>query len=209
MSNISSVSTTPLAISVSPEMGEFVSQLHKEQLALEKRLLKDHTKTKSSKKLFASEAAKKRLSLALDRVEKARATISGDLYKHNQKIEKLMQVRGTTDLLILQNYAAALANKKPSEIIDLNDIDALRACLLLPQMKFNEGVKKQHDRLHTEAEKLILGDDYDQVQQFKERLSAAELLEVGLLKTFGEYDKDIKAVKANMVTDDGVEPALG
>jgi len=209
MSNISSINTTPFALSVSPEMGEFVQQLHKDQIALEKSLLKDHTKTKSNKKLFSSEAGQKRLNMAITRAEKAQQSIAGDLSKHNARVENLMQVRGTTDLLILQNYAAALANKKPSEIMALNDIDALRACLLVPTMKFNESVVKQSDMLRTNAEKMILGDDYDEVQQLKERLDAAHRLEGGLLVTYNEYGKDIDQVKKNMVTDDGIEPALG
>ena len=209
MSNISSINTTPHAISVSPEMGEFVQQLQRDQADLEKKLLKDHSKTKSAKKLFASEAAQKRLGLAIDRASKAQHSIAGDLSKYNARVENLMQVRGTTDLLILQNYAAALANKKPSEIMALNDIDALRACLLVPTMKFNEAVVKQQDMLRTSAEKLILADDYDEVQQLKERLDAAHRLEGGLLVTYNEYGKDIDHVKQTMVTDDGIEPALG
>ena len=209
MINISSVNTTPHALSVSPEMGEFVQQLQRDQAALEKKLLKDHTKTKSLKKLFASEAAKKRVGLAIDRASKAQQSLAGELSKYDTRVENLMQVRGTTDMLILQNFAAALADKKPSEIMALNDIDALRACLLIPTMKFNEGVVKQQDSIRINAEKLILGDDYDEVQDLKEKLVAAQRLEGGLLQTYSEYSKDIEAVKQNMVTDDGVEPALG
>ena len=50
MSNISTVDTTPYALSVSPEMGDFVQQLHRDQAELEKKLLKDSTRTKSAKK---------------------------------------------------------------------------------------------------------------------------------------------------------------
>ena len=56
---------------------------------------------------------------------------------------------------------------------------------------------------------MILADDYDEVQQLKEKLDAAQRLEVGLLKTHAEYGKDIESVKQNMVTDDGVEPVVG
>ena len=210
MSNISTVSTTPHAISVSPEMGKFVQQLHKDQADLEKKLLKDHTKTKSTKKLFASEAAQKRLGLAIDRASKAQQFIAGDLSKYNSRVENLMQVRGTTDLLILQNYAQAIADKKPSEIMALNSLDGLRACVLVPTLQFNDGIAKQQDAFRTNAEKMILGDDYDEVQELKEKMRAAELLEVGLLKTHADYGKEIKSVKQNMVTDDGIEePALG
>ena len=209
MRNISSVNTTPHALSVSPEMGEFVQQLQRDQAALEKKLLKDHTKTKSLKKLFASEAAKKRLDLAITRAEKAQQSLAGELSKYDARVDNLMQVRGTTDMLILQNFAAALADRKPSEIMALNDIDALRACLLIPTMKFNEGVVKQQDSIRINAEKLILGDDYDEVQDLKEKLDAAQRLEGGLLQAYSEYNKDIETVKQNMVTDDGVEPALG
>ena len=208
MSNISNLDTTPHAISVSPEMGEFVQQLQRDQADLEKKLLKDHSKTKSAKKLFASEAAQKRLGLAIDRASKAQQSMAGDLSKYNSRVENLMQVRGTTDLLILQNYGAALANKKPSDIMALNDIDALRACMLIPTMKFNEGVVKQQDSIRTSAEKLILADDYDEAQQLKEKLNAAQRLEAGLLMAYGEYGKDIDQVKQNMVTDDGIA-ALG
>ena len=209
MSNISSVRTTPHAISISPEMCEFVQSLHREQAELEKKLVKYTTRTKSSKKLFASEAAQKRLGLALKRAEKIQQDVSADLSKFDTRIENLLKVRGTTDLLVMQNYAAALVDKKPSEIIKLNDIDALRACLLIPTMKFNEGIKKQQDKLRAEAEKLILAEDYDEREQLKEKLSAAELLEVGLLKTHAEYRNDIESVKQNMVTDDGIEPLVG
>ena len=209
MNNISSVFTTPHALSVSPEMGEFIQQLQRDQVALEKKLIKDQTRTKSSKKLFASEAAQKRLDMALDRAEKVQQSLASELSKYDSRVEKLMQIRGTTDMLIMQNYAAALADKKPSEIMALNDIDALRSCLLVPTMKFNEGVVKQQATIRTEAEKMILADDYDEVQQLKEKMRAAELLEVGLLKTHAEYGKDIMAVKQNMVTDDGIEPVVG
>jgi hypothetical protein len=209
MSNISTVDTTPHAISVSPEMGDFLQQLHRDQTELEKKLLKDTTRTKSAKKMFAAEAGQKRLDMALKRAERAQQDIAADLSKYDTRIENLMKVRGTTDLLIMQNYATALADKKPSEIMALNDIDALRACLLVPTMKINEGVVKQQDTIRAEAEKMILADDYEQRQQLKEKLKAAELLEVGLLKTHGEYSKDIKAVKSNMVTDDGIEPVVG
>ena len=209
MINISSVNTTPHALSVSPEMGEFVQQLQRDQAALEKKLLSDTTKTKASRKLFASEAAKKRVGLAIDRASKAQQSLAGELSKYDTRVENLMQVRGTTDMLILQNFAAALADRKPSEIMALNDIDALRACLLIPTMKFNEGVVKQQDSIRINAEKLILGDDYDEVQDLKEKLVAAQRLEGGLLQAYSEYNKDIETVKQNMVTDDGVEPALG
>lgn len=210
MSNISNVHTTPHAISISPEMGELVQQLQRDQTDLEKKLLKDTTRTKSSKKLFASEAAQKRLSMAIKRANKTEQSLAGDLSRYSTRVENLMQIRGTTDMLILQNYGAALANKKPSEIMALNDIDALRACLLVPTMKFNEGVVKQQDLLRTSAEKMILADDYEPVQELKEKFDAAQRLEVGLLKAYGEYQKDIDQVKQNMVTDDGiVEPALG
>jgi hypothetical protein len=210
MSNISSVRTTPHAISISPEMGEFVQSLHREQAELEKKLLKDTTRTKSSKKLFASEAAQKRLEMALKRAEKIQQDVSADLSKFDTRIENLLKVRGTTDLLVMQNYAAALADKKPSEIMALNDIDALRACLLIPTLQFNEGIKKQQDTIRTEAEKMILGsDDYQHRQQLKEKLSAAERLEVGLLQVHADYGKDIESIRQNMVTNDGVEPALG
>jgi hypothetical protein len=63
--------------------------------------------------------------------------------------------------------------------------------------------------MRAEAEKMILADDYEQRQQLKEKLRAAELLEVGLLKTHADYGSDIKAVKSNMVTDDGIEPVVG
>ena len=56
---------------------------------------------------------------------------------------------------------------------------------------------------------MILADDYDEVQQLKEKMRAAELLEVGLLKTHADYGKDIKTVKSNMVTNDGIEPVVG
>ena len=209
MSNISSVFTTPHALSVSPEMGEFIQQLQRDQVALEKKLIKDQTRTKSSKKLFASEAAQKRLDMALDRAEKVQQSLAVELSRYDSRVEKLMQIRGTTDMLIMQNYASALADKKPSEIMALNDIDALRACLLVPTMKLNEGVVKQQDTIRTEAEKMILADDYDEVQQLKEKLDATLRLEVGLLKTHAEYGKDIESVKQNMVTDDGVEPVVG
>ena len=209
MSNISTVDTTPHAISVSPEMGDFVQQLHRDQTELEKKLIKDSTRTKSAKKMFAAEAGQKRLDMALKRAEKVQQDIAADLSKFDTRIENLMKVRGTTDLLIMQNYAAALADKKPSEIIALNDIDALRACLLIPTMKFNEGVVKQQDSIRINAEKIILADDYEQRQQLKEKLKAAKLLEVGLLKTHGEYRNDINAVKSNMVIDDGIEPLVG
>ena len=209
MSNISSVRTTPHAISISPEMGELVQSLHREQAELEKKLVKDTTRTKSSKKLFASEAAQKRLGLALKRAEKIQQDVSADLSKFDTRIENLLKVRGTTDLLVMQNYAAALVDKKPSEIIKLNDIDALRACLLIPTLQFNEGIKKQQETIRTEAEKMILADDYEQREQLKEKLRAAELLEVGLLQVHADYDKDIESVRQNMVVDDGIEPALG
>ena len=120
MSNISSVDTTPHALSVSPEMGEFVQQLHRDQADLEKKLVKDTTRTKSAKKMFASEAAQKRLDMALKRAERIQESLAVELAKYDSRVEKLMQVRGTTDMLIMQNYAAALADKKPSEILKLN-----------------------------------------------------------------------------------------
>ena len=209
MGNISSVKTTPHALSIDPELGKYVQQLHKEQRDLEQRLLKDTTKTKSSKKLFAAEAAQKRLELVLKKAEKVQQDVSADLSKFDTRIENLMQVRGTTYLLVMQNYAAALADKKVSEIVKLNDIDALRACLLIPTMKFNEGIKKQQDKLHTEAEKLILAEDYDEREQLKEKLSAAEKLELGLLAEYDNNKTEIEFVKQNMVLDDGIEPALG
>ena len=153
MSNISTVDTTPHAISVSPEMGDFLQQLHRDQTELEKKLLKDTTRTKSAKKMFAAEAGQKRLDMALKRAEKVQQSLAVELSRHDSRVEKLIQIRGTTDMLIMQKYAAALADKKPSEIMALNDIDALRACLLVPTIKLNEGVVKQQDTIRTEAEK--------------------------------------------------------
>ena len=50
MSNISTVDTTPYALSVSPEMGDFVQQLHRDQAELEKKLLKTPPGQKAQKK---------------------------------------------------------------------------------------------------------------------------------------------------------------
>jgi len=207
---ISNVHTTPHAISTDAKLGTLIQQLHADQTDLEKKLLKDNSRTKSAKKLFSSEAGQKRIGLALKRVVAVQNDIRGHLDKFETRVNNLMQIRGTTDLLILQNYAAAIQDKKPSEIMALNDIDAHRACLLIPTMKFNEGVVKQQDVFRTNAEKMILGDDYDEAQELKEKLDASVSLELGLIKTYDEYEKDVARVKSSMVTSDGIaEPEIG
>ena len=207
---ISNVNTTPHAISTDAKLGTLIQQLHADQTDLEKKLLKDNSRTKSAKKLFSSEAGQKRIGLALKRVTAVQKNIRGHLDKYEARVDKLMQVRGTTDLLVMQNFAAAIQDKKPSEIMALDSLDALRACVLVPTLRFNDGIVKQQDAFRTNAEKMILGDDYDEAQQLKEKMRAAELLELGLIKTYDEYEKDVARVKSNMVTDDGIEePEIG
>ena len=86
MSNISSVKTTPHAISIDPELGKYVQQLHKEQRDLEQRLLKDTNRTKISKKLFAAEAAQQRLKVVLKKAEKVQQDLSADLSNFDTRI---------------------------------------------------------------------------------------------------------------------------
>ena len=128
--SISNEKTTGNALSVSPEIGELVQAFSRDQKNLEKRLLKDSTRTKSAKQLAAAEAAQKKLKLAAEKTARIQVGLNQSIDRYNQIVNKKMQILGTTDYLILSGYAQALQDKKPSDVMKLDDIDAYRAALL-------------------------------------------------------------------------------
>lgn len=206
---ISNVNLTPAAVSL--ELGDVVQEAHRAQLDLEKKLTKDRTKTKSAKALFAAEAASKRIEQIWNKADKKAAEINGDLYKYNKRIESQMKLNGTTDMLLLQNYGQLIQNMNVSEITELGregDMDALRACLLLPALKFQEKFRNAQDLFTNELRRVVLGDDYQSYEQLNEQKSQAEQLEAGIVKTLDSYKKEIKRIKSTVVAPDEM-PEVG
>ena len=206
---ISNLKTTPYAISLG--LGDMLKDAHTEQKALEAKLLKDSTKTKQAKALFAAEAATKRLGLAWNRADKKMTEIKGDLYKHEKKLETELKIHGTTDLVILNSYASIIKDMKVSEITELarqGDTDAIRAVLLVPALKLSPKFKKAKTVFTEAAEQAILGDDYEHEKEFKERQEKAVQLDPGMALTHSEYSKEIKRIKENIVAPDEM-PELG
>ena len=208
--SISSAKTTAHAISVSKELGETIQKLSRDQKDLEKRLLKDNTKTKAARRLAASEAAMKKLKLAAEKASKIQSGLSQSIERFDENISKQMEIRGTTDYLILGGYAQALESKKTPDVLKVDDIDALRAALLHPVLKLNSSIQKDREMIEEAAAKVILGDEaYQERQALKDQLHAAQRLELGLLETYGDYQREAEAVRANVVTDADMEPTLG
>lgn len=86
-----------------------------------------------------------------------------------------------------------------SEITELarkGDTDCVRACLLVPALKLSPKFKNANDVLKAAAHESILVDDYAVMQELKEQ---AEQLEPGIIKTIGEYSKEIKQIKETVV----------
>ena len=208
--SISNEKTTGNALSVSPEIGELVQTFSRDQKNLEERLLKDSTRTKSAKQLAAAEAAQKKLKLAAEKTARIQVGLNQSIDRYNQIVNKKMQILGTTDYLILSGYAQALQDKKPSDVMKLDDIDAYRSALLHPVLKLNSSIQNQSDAIEDAAEKLILGDEaYQDRQQLKDKLQHAEKLEAGLLQTHADYASVANGVKQNMVNDNELEPVIG
>jgi hypothetical protein len=208
--SISSAKTTAHAISVSKELGETIQKLSRDQKDLEKRLLKDNTKTKAARRLAASEAAMKKLKLAAEKASKIQTGLSQSIERFDESISKQMEIKGTTDYLILGGYAQALESKKTPDVLKVGDLDAYRAALLHPVLKLNGSIQKDREMIEEAAAKVILGDEaYQERQALKDQLHAAQRLELGLLETYGDYQREAEAVRANVVTDEDMEPALG
>lgn len=206
---IGNVNILPFALSFE-KLGKFVQGVHAEQKQLESKLLKDTTKTKTARALFAAEAATKRLNLIWKRAEANQKEIAGNLYQHEKKMESELKVHGTTDLVILNSYANVIKDMNVSEITELarqGDTDAVRATLLVPALKLSPKFSKAKDVLTQAAEQAILGDDYETVQELKEQMNQAEQLELGIMKTISEYGKEIKRIKETVVAPDEM-PAI-
>ena len=207
--SISSIKTTPFAVSL--EMGDLVQAADREQKELEKKLLGDKTRTKASRALFSSQAGEKRTLKLWDKVAKKQDELKGDLFKFNKLIDSEMKVAGTTDMLILQNYATLLHGYKVGEVMDLvrdGDKDALRACLLLPVLKTRPQFKEARELFTTELTRQVLGDDYEIMQGLKEQQEQANQLEAGLLQTASDYKEEVKRISAGIV-DESEMPELG
>ena len=207
--SISSHRTTPAAISL--EIGDVIKLAHQDQQDLERKLLKDSTKTKSAKSLFSAEAATKRISSILKRVEAKQKDLNGDLYQYNKKIEGEMKIGGTTDHLLLSSYGQIIKDFKIGQILDLareGDKDALRAVLLLPALRMQPQFKKARELIETELQKQTLGDDYQVMQELKEKQKQADRLEIGLLQTLNDYQTEIKRISEKVVSEDEM-PEVG
>ena len=197
---ISNINTTPAAISLG--LGDMFRTADAEQKALEAKLLKDITKTKASRQLFAAEAATKRLDMIWKHAEKKMDEIKGDLFKHNKKLETELKIHGTTDLVIMNSYGSILKDMKVSEITELarqGDTDAIRAVLLVPALKLSPKFKRARDAFMEVAEVAILGDDYEHVQGLREQQEQFNQLDAGMALTHSEYSKEIKRIKETVV----------
>lgn len=207
---ISNATTTPAAISIG--MGDLVQAADRDQKTLEQRIKKDKTKTQPARDLFAFEHAEKRLKQIWKMSLTKQDEIKGELYKLNKRIEGQMKVAGTTDMLMLTSYGQILQGLKVSEITELGrsgDVDALRACLLIPALSLKENFRNAKDMFTDELERVTLGDDHKTYESLKQQLADADKLEVGLLQTASDYAKKAKQIKQNIVTDDEVQPVVG
>jgi hypothetical protein len=182
-----------------------------EQKALEKKLLKDSTKTKASRQLFAAEAATKRLEKIWKHADKKQAEINAELGQFEKKLDAELKIHGTTDLVILNSYASTLKDMSVGEISTLareGDVDAIRSVLLVPALKLSPKFKQARDAFMEVAETAIFADDYDKVKELREQQEQANLLEAGIAQTIDDYSKEIKRIKATVVAPDEM-PTLG
>ena len=133
---------------------------------IERKLANDRSRTKM-KALIDSRKEAKRLINAVDepflKAQKEKQSIIDD---YLDKVAKERQIKGTTDLLIMQNYLPIF--EKKSDILELAkvDVEAARAALLLPAVKHKFGLDDTHiARIKDSLTRHVLGDDYSNLME--------------------------------------------
>jgi hypothetical protein len=145
-------------------MEGLVSELKGNQKSLsviEQKLANDKSRTEVKALIDSRKEAKRHINTAdkplLDAQKEKQFIVDGFL----SKVAKQREVRGTTDLLILQNYIPLFGKKSEIQALAKSDVDAARALLLIPALKHKFELNDSDlARINDSLAKHVLGDDY-------------------------------------------------
>jgi len=141
-----------------------VSELKSKQQSLtviEKKLANDPSRTEVKALIDSRKEAKRHINTVdkplLDAQKEKQSIVDGYL----DKVAKERQIKGTTDLLILQGYLPLFEKKANIFSLARLDPEACRAALLLPAVKYKFSlVDKDMARLNQSLSQHTLGGDY-------------------------------------------------
>lgn len=163
------------------------------------KLQRDPTRTDASKELALNEAAASKVRTLLNEAIRQSEAASSEVKEYEKRAAEIMSIRGTTDMLILQNTAEALRDQNNLKVLELaeQEVDVARALLLLPTEKYRrkltEGMKA---RLSDTITRKVLGNEYDTyIQKIALRDSLNDMGE-SLLSALADHDQAVKKIRS-------------
>ncbi len=163
------------------------------------KLQRDPTRTDASKELALNEAAASKIRTLLNEAIRQSEAASSEVKEYEKRAAEIMSIRGTTDMLILQNTAEALRDQNNLKVLELaeQEVDVARALLLLPTEKYRrkltEGMKA---RLSDTITRNVLGSDYNTYKQKVALRDALNDMGEGLLSTLADRDHAVKKIRS-------------
>ena len=181
------------------DLASIMIQAGDKQKTIETRLSFDQSRTELAANIDAAKQGKKRLNdldVPFLKVGKATRAI---VEKFQERAAPLREIRGSTDLLILQNYMPLI--KKKSDLFRLAEVDQDAARLgLLPLIKHEfKLTKADHDRLDDVLNKHVLGADYPKLQAFKKDAETLDQVRDAIFKNYEATLSEITRLSKTIV----------
>jgi hypothetical protein len=129
--------------------------------AIEQKLANDKSRTEVKALIDSRKEAKRHINIAdkplLDAQKEKQYIVDGYL----DKVSKERQVKGTTDMLILQGFIPLFGNKSEIQALAKSDINAARALMAIAALKHKFELNDSDlARINDSLAKHVLGDDY-------------------------------------------------
>jgi len=176
-------------------MTSLVTELKSNQKSLsviEQRLANDKSRTETKALIDSRKEAKRHINKVdksfLEAQKEKQLIVDGYL----QKVAKERQVKGTTDLLILQGYLPLFEKKANIFSLAVIDPEACRAALLLPAVKHKFSlVDKDMMRLIKSLSQHTLGDEYGNLVEAQHDLDTFQTVRDDLFNSYATADDEL------------------